>query len=874
MEKREMKHKLLIVVILIVQTSMILTACSPTSGSAAGPAQATNPPVTSTTTIPTTGVNEPSATAPAVSGAPTQATQSNRLGGWLDKIIFSAVPDQSTAVAELQAGTIDMYASGVDNSDLFNKVKADPNLSYATTYGSFNQLLLNTVQCTNQSLLNPFVDMKIREAMNWAIDRNYIAQEIFGGLAVPKYTVLSSAFPDYARYADVISAIETKYAYNLDKAKQVVQTEMPTLGATMGSDGKWQYKGNPVTLIGLIRTEDKRLEVGNYFANQLESLGFTVNREEKNSSDAAPIWEGDPKECKFNYYTAGWLSPAISRDDGGLFAQYNTGQVQQIPLFADFQPSAELKTAEDALFNNTFKTLDERAALFKTALTLSMQESWWGVFVDDTISFSPYKKTVSSAYDLASGFQSAQLFPYTVRLAGQEGGQIKIAQPSILVQPWNPIGGSNWITDAMVQHLTEDFGAVSDPYTGLAIPKLIQKADVVAQTGLPINPPQSNWVTLKYQDQIQVPPDAWADWDPVKQQFITVGEKYPNGITAKTESTVVYVPNLWQTTWHDGTNLSLADFVMEMILTFDPGKKGSKIYDPTLAPGVDSLLSHFKGVRITSTDPLTIETYDDSFALDAEDNVSDWYPSRYIPGGAFFGSIPWHDITPAIMAVADGKLAFTTDQAQANKVEWLSLIAGPSLPIQAQYLDQAITQKYIPYAPTLSKYITPDEAVASYTNLKNWYTAKKHLFIGSGPYYVDQVFPVEGTITVARYDKYLFPADQFSVYSEPKLISAQVNGPISVQSGMDASFDVTVNFKDQPYPASDIDQVRYLLLNSSGESAASGKATFVSDGQYTVDLSKDVTGNLDAGTYKLSVIVTSKVVSIPSIVSAQFVVTK
>ena len=67
------------------------------------------------------------------------------------------------------------------------------------------------------------------------------------------------------------------------------------------------------------------------------------------------------------------------------------------------------------------------------------------------MSFSPYNKDVQGAYDLAGGFASAQLFPYTLRFAGKEGGEVKIAQSGILVQPWNPIAGSNWTDDAMIQ---------------------------------------------------------------------------------------------------------------------------------------------------------------------------------------------------------------------------------------------------------------------------------------------------------------------------------------------------------------------------------------------------------------------------------------
>ena len=75
---------------------------------------------------------------------------------------------------------------------------------------------------------------------------------------MPKFTSLNSAFPDYARYVDVCREVEAKYAYNPDKAKEIIAEVMAEMGATLGADGKWQFNGAPVTLIGIIRTEDER----------------------------------------------------------------------------------------------------------------------------------------------------------------------------------------------------------------------------------------------------------------------------------------------------------------------------------------------------------------------------------------------------------------------------------------------------------------------------------------------------------------------------------------------------------------------------------------------------------------------------------------
>jgi peptide/nickel transport system substrate-binding protein len=311
-----------------------------------------------------------------------------------------------------------------------------------------------------------------------------------------------------------------------------------------------------------------------------------------------------------------------------------------------------------------------------------------------------------------------------------------------------------------------------------------------------------------------------------------------------------------------------------MIMTFDIGKKDSKIFDDSLGATVDTFLTHFKGVKIVSTDPLTIETYDDQFQLDAENNVSDWYPNINKASAFAGGMMAWHNLTPAVQAEADGKMAFSKDKSTNKKIDYTSQASGPTLEVQMGYVDQDITDKYIPYAPTMSAFLKPEDAVARYNNLKAFYAAHKHIVLGTGPYMVDQVFPVEQSITVTRYDKYLFPADQFSGFGKPELMTLAVDGPTTLTAGDEASFDITLNFGDQPYPAKDVDKVSYTLFNANGDITGTGDAVAAGEGMYTVTLGKDVTAKLDAGTAKLTVAAASKAVSLPAFETAQFVVTK
>jgi peptide/nickel transport system substrate-binding protein len=789
-----------------------------------------------------------------------------RTGGWLDSIVIVEEPSQDAGVARTSSGEFGVYMYTISNAELFKNVQADANLAYSQSFGSYNEISFNPAGPVFEGTgkLNPFAVPAIREAMNYLVDRTYITQEIMGGLGVPRFLAVSTGFADYARYADLARAIEAKYAYNVDKAKEIVDAEMTALGATL-TDGKWTYEGEPVTLVFLIRVEDERRAIGDYMSNQLETLGFTVDRQYKTSAEASPIWlGGDPNAGEWNVYTGGWVTTAISRDDGSNFSFFYTNLGLGRPLWQAYVNTPEFYEVATKLLENDFANLDERRELFAQAFELSMQDSN-RIWIADRRSFTPRGADVSVTGDLAGAVYGSTLWARTLRYVDEVGGEMTLAMPSILTQAWNPLGGSNWIYDSAIQRAVSEYAVHSDPFTGLAQPNRVEKAEIVVQEGLPVGK-TLDWVSLEFAPTIEVPADAWVDWDAENQVFITAGEAYTQTQTALYKSTVYYEADLFdKMTWHDGTPLSMADFVMGMILTFDPNKEASAIYDEAGVPAFNSFMSIFKGVKVVSTDPLVIETYRDDYNFDAENMVISWFPNYG------FGEASWYAMVPAIRAEAAGKLAFTEDKATANELELTNFIGGPSLEILKTELISATAESYVPYAPTMSGFLTAEEAVAAYTSLDDFFKLNGHFWVNLGPYYVDKIFPVEGTVTLRRYAAYPDPADKWSAFSAPKLSEVAVDGPGRVGIGEEAKFTVSVTYQGAAYPQAEIAGVTYLVFDATGALATKGEATAVADGQYEVTLPADVTKALTAGANKLEVVVVSGVVSIPSFASFEFV---
>ncbi|MCI0476677.1 MAG: ABC transporter substrate-binding protein, partial [Anaerolineales bacterium] len=309
--------KVTLVCVLLVIALLIACAPAPTPVPPTKAPEPTKPPAAAPTTAP----------APAPTAVPTKAPEPTKppapKGAWVDEVVFFEEPDSAKAVSMIEAGDMHLFGFGISDPKIYAKLKDSKNAAFDPSYGSTSELTFNPVGPTfKDGRLNPFSVSAIREAMNMLVDRNYIAKEIYGGLAVPMYTVINPVFPDYAKNADVARAIEIKYAYDVKKAKEVIDAEMKKLGAEMAG-GVWSYKGTPVTVILIIRTEDERRLIGDYVAKQLEDIGFKADRQYKTAAEATPLWmTADPTEGKMHIYTGGWISTLVNRDLANQFTYY------------------------------------------------------------------------------------------------------------------------------------------------------------------------------------------------------------------------------------------------------------------------------------------------------------------------------------------------------------------------------------------------------------------------------------------------------------------------------------------------------------------------------------------------------------------------
>ncbi|WP_366922836.1 ABC transporter substrate-binding protein [Metallumcola ferriviriculae] len=125
----------------------------------------------------------------------------------VDKLVFRSIPDNSARLMELQAGSIDIM-DGITPDDVAT-IKSDDQF----------QLILRPSMNVGYLAMNvekePFDDVKVRRAVNMAINKKPIIDAFFAGLAKPAKNPLP---PSLWGYNDAVE----DYEYNAEQAKALL----------------------------------------------------------------------------------------------------------------------------------------------------------------------------------------------------------------------------------------------------------------------------------------------------------------------------------------------------------------------------------------------------------------------------------------------------------------------------------------------------------------------------------------------------------------------------------------------------------------------------------------------------------------------------
>lgn len=183
----------------------------------------------------------------------------------LDKVVWARIPDPHAQIVALKAGEIDMigiteHHSSVPYVEVPGLKKAGYQVS-AQSYGRYQVLEFN---CQRE----PFNDRNVRLAFNYAVDKDKMVKELFGGLTEPAATITAPWF----KYGP--SQVKEKYAYDPEKARQLLA------GAgwkDTDGDGLLDKNGKPFTCELLIPAGEANADaVAIFVQSELKKAGIDL----------------------------------------------------------------------------------------------------------------------------------------------------------------------------------------------------------------------------------------------------------------------------------------------------------------------------------------------------------------------------------------------------------------------------------------------------------------------------------------------------------------------------------------------------------------------------------------------------------------------
>ncbi len=172
-----------------------------------------------------------------------------------DKITVKIVEDDSAALQQVINGQADYD---------FHPIPVDRLANVQQQHGDQLKIYTpaNTYYFFMNTRLKPFDDVRVRQAVNYAIDRNALVR-LYGGLATPTENILPPTYPQYKKH--------TLYPLNVSKAKQLINQA--------------GVKGMTVTVWGSNReTSKKPVE---YLQDVLKKIGLDAKLK---IIDAAIYW--------------------------------------------------------------------------------------------------------------------------------------------------------------------------------------------------------------------------------------------------------------------------------------------------------------------------------------------------------------------------------------------------------------------------------------------------------------------------------------------------------------------------------------------------------------------------------------------------------
>jgi peptide/nickel transport system substrate-binding protein len=743
-----------------------------------------------------------------------------------DRLIFSAF-NVDQAPIEITQNKMDLYLYGLKAAGAEELAGAE-GVRVIQAPASTLSLILNPAPA-REGELNPFAIREIRQAVQYLVDRDFIAGDIYGGRAVPMISHVSPL--DYDELTIFETVRRSGIRFDPEFANALIKEQMEAAGATL-DQGVWTFQGRPVLLKIIVRVEDERRDIGDLIRAALEGAGFQVQPVYQPFGPATlAVYASDPLTFQWHAYTEGWSRSAPDRYDFGTINQMYAPWLGNMPGWLETgfwqYENEELDRIGQQLYRGEFGSKDERDDLYREMTDMGLADSvrlWLATALQ---TFPARNELENLNIDIVGGPKSV----LSLREASVPGAEeVRVGNLWVWTDRtvWNPVGGFGDAYSSDIYKNLVDAPVINHPFSGLPVPF---RAGFEPETAGP-------------DGTLQVPEDAVL-WDAAADTWTPVGP----GVTAVSKVTYDY-SKYFQAPFHHGQRITPADLIYSIAQAWELAYDEERIQIET-ALGITSrpFLQTFKGFRLLDDDRL--ETYVDFWHFEPS-----YIASYAIAGGV---STPWELLYAMDDVVFSERRGAYSDTAAARfSVPWLSLVTETDARLVIRTMRRFLGDEAFPEAIfnlNGRNLVTVDEAKARYQACIDWFEKSNLLVISNGPFFLTRYDPPAqfAQADAFRADGYPFKPGDWE-FGEPPVLAVDVEPPPAAVLGDAISLPVTV---EGPGALS----LRYALVDPSAADAetaivASGDAAG-ENGAFTVEIGADVTALLFPSVYQLYLLASS-----------------
>lgn len=236
----------------------------------------------------------------------------------VDSVTIKEVPEAGSRTAMLQTGEADMVYPFT--SDQMSAVTGNTDINVSASYSNIMRYVTLNMD------LKELSDVRVRQAMNYAIDKNAYIKVMYDGHALPATSCVPNCISYYKE--------EPAYEYNLDKAKELMKEAGYENGFTL-------------TLWGDNTTQE--IKGMTFVQQELAQIGITVDVQPMEPATVSDKIYVDKQDAEINMWYVNW-SASDRSFDSSVRALLHSSMVPPTSANTAYYSNADFdKNLDDAL---------------------------------------------------------------------------------------------------------------------------------------------------------------------------------------------------------------------------------------------------------------------------------------------------------------------------------------------------------------------------------------------------------------------------------------------------------------------------------------------------------------------------------------------